>query len=229
MAGRTPKSRLPKVETVSNLTEQVHDLLLGAIIDGTLEAGSLYSVQALADQFGVSRTPVREAMLQLARRGIVEMVRNQGVLIVQRSLEDLRDIFQIRLWLEVPAVSDAVPNMEDADIERVHCIYERMRECARQGDARGLENEDRLLHGAIIECSGNLRVASMIDDLRDFVIAQGKTTTGRSRTLLEIVQAHDELIAAIDRRDADAAAAAMARHLESTAEALLEIFAAESR
>ncbi|HVV89840.1 MAG TPA: GntR family transcriptional regulator [Solirubrobacterales bacterium] len=227
MSGTAPKGRLPKVETVSNLTEQVHDLLLGAIVDGTLEAGTLYSVQALADQFGVSRTPVREAMLQLARRGIVEMVRNQGVLIVQRSLEDLRDIFQIRLWLEVPAVRDAVPKMDAADLERIHATFGRMRAFAREGDARGLENEDRMLHRAILECSGNLRVAAMIDDLRDFVIAQGKTTTGRSRTLPQIVEAHGDLIAAIDRGDAEGAAQAMARHLESTSDALLAQFADE--
>lgn len=227
MPSTRPTAQLPKVATVTNLTEQVHDLLMNAIIDGALEAGQLYSVQALADQFGVSRTPVREAMLQLARRGIVEMVRNQGVLIVQRSLEDIREIFEIRLWLEPPAVRAAVPRMEAEDLERMHAVYARMRRCAEAEDPRGLEGEDRLLHATILECSGNLRVAPMIDDLRDFVIAQGRTTTGRSRTLLEIVAAHDELIAAIDGGDADAAAAAMEQHLRSTADALVAQFAAE--
>ncbi|MEZ5076942.1 MAG: GntR family transcriptional regulator [Solirubrobacterales bacterium] len=212
---------------MSNLTEQVHDLLMGAVVDGTLEPGKLYSVQALASEFGVSRTPVREAMLQLARRGIVEMVPSQGVRIVQRSLDDLRDIFEVRIWLETPAVRAAVPNMDDADVQRIRASYERMRECALAGDRSGLESEDRLLHAAILECSGNLRVAVMLDELRDFVVAQGNTTTGRSRTPLEIAEAHRPLVEAIDRRDADGAAKAMEQHLRSSADVLLRQFAAD--
>lgn len=211
-------SVLPKVTTSVNLTEQVHDALAAAIVDGTLEPGQLYSVQALADQFGVSRTPVREAMLQLARRGLVEMVRNQGVLIVKRSLDDLRDIFQVRLWLEVPAVREAARRAGDDDRRRFHGHYARMRSAALEGDAAALEREDRLLHEAILERSGNLRLVHMIDELRDYVIAHGQTTSGRSRTLLEIVEEHDAILAAIDRGDPDAAAAAMERHISSTAE-----------
>ena len=227
MPGAAPSGKLPKVRTVSNLTEQVHDLLMGAVVEGTLEPGRLYSVQALAGQLGVSRTPVREAMLQLARRGIVEMVPSQGVRIVQRSLDDLRDIFEIRLWLEVPVVRAAVPKMDAADVARIHASYERMREYALTGDGRGLEIEDRVLHAAILECSGNLRVAVLIDELRDFVVAQGKTTTGRSRTLLEIAEVHKPIVDAIDRGDAEGAADAMERHLLSSADALLKQFAAE--
>ncbi len=228
MTETPPTAKLPKVRTVSNLTEQVHDLLMGAVVDGSLEPGRLYSVQALARQLGVSRTPVREAMLQLARRGMVEMVPSQGVRIVQRSLEDLRDIFEIRLWLEVPAVRIAVPKMEEADVARIRASYERMRECAVSGDGRGLESEDRVFHAAILECSGNLRVAVMLDELRDFVVAKGKTTTGRSRSLLEIVEAHQPIVEAISRGDADGAAAAMERHLRSSAEALLKQFASDA-
>lgn len=225
MPDTSPKGQLPKVRTVSNLTEQVHDLLMSAIVDGDLEPGTLYSVQSLSRELGVSRTPVREAMLQLARRGIVEMVPNQGVRIVQRSLADLEDIFEVRLWLEVPAVREAVPKMEPADLARILASFNRMRECALTGDGRGLESEDRVFHAAILECSGNLRVGVLIDELRDFVVAQGKTTTGRSRTLLEIVEAHAPIVEAIERGDAEAAAQAMDRHLRSSAEALLGQFA----
>jgi DNA-binding GntR family transcriptional regulator len=225
--GNSPR-QLSKVRTVSNLTEQVHDLLMGAILDGSLEPGRLYSVQALSGELGVSRTPVREAMLQLARRGIVEMVPSQGVRIVQRSLDDLKDIFEIRLWVEVPAVRAAVPKMDEADVARLQASYSRMRECALNGDTRGLENEDRVLHAVILECSGNLRVAMMIDELRDFVVTQGKTTTGRSRTPLEIVEAHRPIVEAIERGDAEAAAEAMDRHLRSSADVVLSQFASDN-
>lgn len=224
MAQASPDGQLPKIRAVANLTEQVHDLLMRAVVDGDLEPGRLYSVQALAGQLGVSRTPVREAMLQLARRGIVEMVPSQGVRIVQRSLDDLRDIFELRLWLEVPAVRVAVPNMDDADVDRIRGSFERMLESAEAGDGRALESEDRVFHAAILECSGNLRVAATIDELRDFVVAQGSTTTGRSRTLSEIAEAHRPIVAAIERHDPEAAAKAMERHLTTSAEALLHQF-----
>lgn len=212
---------LPKVATVSNRTEQVHDLLMRAIAEGELEAGQLYSVQALAGELGVSRTPVREAMLQLARRGIVEMVPGQGVRVIQRSLDDVRDIFEVRIWLEVPVIKTAVPKMDDADLARVRASYERMQQAALAGDGRALENEDRVFHLAILECSGNLRVARLLDELRDFVVAQGKTTTGRSRTPMQIVEAHEPILAAIERRDSEAAGEAMETHLRSSAKVLL--------
>lgn len=212
---------LKPVAATVNLTEQVRDQLMSAIAEGRLASGSLHSVSALANELGVSRTPVREAMLQLAQRGLVRMVRNQGVVILGPSVEDLRQIFQIRLWLEVPATREAARKADEADKRRLWEHYENMRRFANDGDAPGLEREDRMLHTSILELSGNERLARVVNEMRDFTIARGSTTTFRSRTPEEIVTQHLPIIRAIDSNDPDAAGSAMAQHLEASASALL--------
>jgi DNA-binding GntR family transcriptional regulator len=200
----------------------VHDALTEAIVDGRLEQNVMYSVQALADQFNVSRTPVREAILQLARRGLVQTVRNQGVLVVERSLGDLRQIFELRRWIEPPAVREVVERADEHDLARIHGHLEDMRRSAARRDAKTLAKHDRRLHNAIIVASGNLRAARMLDEMRDFVITHGRTTAGRTRTFEDTMAEHERIVAAIDARDADAAAAYMVEHLDASLAAIIE-------
>ncbi len=212
---------LPPVQQTVNLTEKVHDALIVAIVSEHLEPGELYSIKELAEQFGVSRTPVREAMLQLARRGLVEIVRNQGVRILERSLVDLESIFELRLWVEVPAIRKTAVRISDDDYDRLMETFGRMRDFASQGDGSAMEREDRHLHFTMLEVSGNLRAARMIDDLRDFVLSRGQTTSGRSRSLLAIVDEHVPILDGLKNRNPDAAAAGLQSHIEQTRDYLL--------
>ena len=91
-----------------SLAEMVFEEVRSAIVTGQLEPGSRHSVVAIADQLGVSRTPVREALLQLASHGMVRFERNRGVLILKMSPQDIREIFEMRIMLEVPSVAACV-------------------------------------------------------------------------------------------------------------------------
>src|SRR4051812_11027910 len=115
-------------------TDQVRETLVAAIADGALEAGRVYPMQALAEQLGVSRTPVREALLQLQQRSLIRMERNQGVRILSRTIDDLGDVFQIRQWLEVPAAQAAAANMREEDDAALADCFERMTIAAEAGD-----------------------------------------------------------------------------------------------
>ncbi len=88
-----------------SLREQVTRALDAAIVAGELLPGVIYSAPGLAERFGVSATPVREAMLDLVKEGIVELLRNRGFRVIEMSDEDLDNIAQIRLLIEVPTIS----------------------------------------------------------------------------------------------------------------------------
>lgn len=221
--------RLEPIDRAENFTQQVRETLVSAIASGSLERGGIYSMQVLADQLGVSRTPVREAMLQLQQRGLVKMLRNQGALILGPTLDDLRQIFQLRRWLEVPATREAVANAGEQDRAALWAHFREMEAAAARDDAAAVDREDRLLHSRLLALSGNDRVVTVLDDVRSFMIAHGHTTTGRSRSLREIVAQHEPILAAFDAGDADAAAAAMERHLEATETATLVQGAAAAR
>jgi DNA-binding GntR family transcriptional regulator len=215
-----PDAPLAPLPDRVNRSEQAHQILRAAINAGQLLPGEIYSVQALAEQLGVSRTPVREALLQLARQGLVQPVRNRGFIVVETSLQDIRDIFEIRLLLEPAATRAAARRATPADLDRLHAEYQLMTHAARAADSERIWKHDRAFHRAIMEASGNTRLAQYIESLRDFVQTRGKLTT-RSRLLVAIAAEHEPILAALERADGAAAQGAMRRHIVETRDALL--------
>ncbi len=212
---------LARLPSSMNLSEQVLGVLTEAIVEGRLVPGSLYSVQALASRLGVSRTPVREALIQLARRGMVRFERNQGVRIMETSVHDLEEIFEIRLWLEVPATEQAALRAGTREIRRIRREFQAMLRSARLEDESGFWRHDRAFHLSILQSSGNLRLAHYVDSLRDLILMRGATTTWHSRTLREIVEEHSPILEALDAGSGRRAAEMMRQHIRHTAELVL--------
>lgn len=197
--------------------------LRAAIAEGRLAPGVLYSVQTLADQLGVSRTPVREAMLQLVRLGMVRAVRNRGFVVVETTGHDLEDIFEIRALLEVPAVGRAVGMMSTRAVRKLQDEYKLLVAAARSNDEPALWRHDRGFHQQLLEASGNQRLAQYVDGLRDLILIRGKRTTSGSRSLRQVALEHRPILVAVQRNDARAAAEAMQAHLTNTARLLMSL------
>lgn len=213
---------LPLIQPHQTRADQVRTILTQAIVEGRLAPGSLHSVQSLAAKLDVSRTPVREALIQLARHGMVQFVRNRGVRILEQSPRDVEEIFQIRRMLEVPCTSLAVRNATQQDQRRFAKEFEAMLGCAKNGDELGMWRHDRAFHRLLLECAGNRRLASYVDGLRDLVLTRGTTTAARgARSLVETAEAHRPILEAVIAGDGPRAANAMARHLERTEELLV--------
>jgi len=210
-----------RARTGETYTDQVRETLVTAIADGVLEAGRVYPMQVLAEQLGVSRTPVREALLQLQERSLIRMERNHGVRILPRTVDDLADVFQIRRWLEVPATEAAAARLRAEDDVALSACLERMTSAAAAGDVAAFALLDRDFHALILERSGNARVARLVAELRDFLIAHGHATSWIEGGLPEVAAQHEPILAALARRDGPAAAAAMADHLSRVAEATI--------
>jgi DNA-binding GntR family transcriptional regulator len=194
--------------------------LSAAIAEGRLAPGVLYSVQTLAVQLGVSRTPVREAMLQLVRLGMVRAVRNRGFEIVETTGHDLEDIFEIRALLEVAAVRRAVGRMSVAAKVQLRKEYNLLMAAAEHDDENALWGHDRAFHRLLLEASGNQRLAQYVDGLRGLVLVRGKRTTHGQRSLRQVALEHRPILAAVEKRNAQAAADAMHAHVTHTARLL---------
>ncbi len=182
----------------STLAGRALDALPAAIADGRLVAGERYSVAGLAVRFGVSRTPVREALLLLERQGVVRFERNRGVRVLETTAHDLEEVFSLRLLLEVPATRRAC-----------------------EGDEGAFMAHDKRFHEVILRASGNLRLAAFISRLRDVVRHRGASMVGRGRDLGAILAEHVVILEALRARDPAAAAQAMRRHLDETGRLLL--------
>jgi DNA-binding GntR family transcriptional regulator len=210
-----------QIRQTDTVNAQVLDALRAAVITGELPPGTLHSVQTLATQLGVSRTPVREALIKLAQQGMVRFERNRGVRVLQTSLHDLEEVFALRLLLEVPATRRASQQIDESGRRELRRLYQAMERCARADDEYRMWEHDRRFHLLVLQASGNLRLAEYVDGLRDMVLRRGVSTAGLSRSLDDIVAEHREVLDRIEAGDADGAAEAMRAHLLRTAELLI--------
>jgi DNA-binding GntR family transcriptional regulator len=205
----------------STLTSRAVDALRAAIVDGRLVAGERYSVAQLAERFGVSRTPVREALIVLERQGVVRFERNRGVRVLETTAHDLDEVFVLRLLLEVPATRRACELLEESDLDSLARELEAMERFAGEGDETAFMAHDRRFHEIILRASGNRRLTTIVNQLRDVVRFRGASTVGRSRDLRTILAEHVTILAALRGRDPDRAAGAMRAHLLSTGRLLV--------
>ncbi len=182
----------------------------------------MYSVAELAESFGVSRTPVREALIDLAARGIVRFERNRGVRVTQSSPHDLQEIFQLRLMLEVPATRLAVSTMNDDQIAALQRTFDDLKTATKNADDLDYWASDRAFHSAIISVLDNGRLETFVDVLRDSILVRSATSAGRTRSLEDITREHESIMKMIAARNADGAAEAMRAHLQHTADLLIE-------
>lgn len=207
------------VEPEAGLTARAHSEIRRAILEGRIPAGELTSVRALSEALGISRTPVREALVELAKAGMVAFERNRGVRVVVTLERDVEEIFQLRLWLEVPAVAEAVPRCDAAALDLLGDALDGMR--ARLDDEPAFMRHDWRFHRTLLAATGNDRLVAFVERLRDQTRVRGITTVGRSRRLEAILAEHDAVFARVRAGEAAAAADAMARHLTTTRDLLL--------
>lgn len=206
------------------LTERAAAALRAAILDGRLGVGELYSVARLADRLGVSRTPVREALLLLERQGMVRFERNRGVRVLESSARDLDEVFALRLLLEVPAAREATALVGEPELAQLAAELAVMRTHVRPADEAAFMAHDQRFHEILLTAAGNRRLVGIVGGLRDHVRLRGASTVGRGRDLRAIHDEHARILDALRARDADAVADAMRAHLEHTRELLLEAY-----
>jgi DNA-binding GntR family transcriptional regulator len=210
-----------KIELEPSYTSRVGEMLLRAISTGHLQPDTLYSVRALAETLGVSRTPVREALIVLAKQGMVRFERNRGVWILEASTHELAELFVLRLSLEVPATYRATTLLTDAAVAEVRATLDEMHAAEKDGDEALLMRHDRLFHRIILEAAGNSLITALVDQARDTVLTRGASTVGRSRALRDIIVEHEAVLDRLEKRDNVGAAKAMHDHIHTTGTLIL--------
>jgi DNA-binding GntR family transcriptional regulator len=194
-------------------SDTVFRALRDQILSGELRQGSLHSVYEFADAFGVSRTPVREAVLRLADTGMVEIERNRGVRIRGLTVDDVRAVFEFRLVIETTSSSYAAQHASPSVTERLYENLRQMEATIPVEDSAEFTRLDREFHDLIAVTMDNSRVRRELDGLRDATQAMGVTTMGRAPRLREIFSEHRPVVEAIARGDSLGAARAMTRHI----------------
>ncbi|WP_283132876.1 GntR family transcriptional regulator [Rhizohabitans arisaemae] len=164
--GTQHRLTLPAVGGRQSLREQVAQALRSALIAGEMRPGTVYSAPVLAAQFGVSPTPVREAMLDLAKEGLVEAVRNKGFRVTDLSERDLDEIAEIRALIEVPIVARLADPARAEEFAALRPVAERIVAAAETGDLVAYVDADLGFHLGLLALAGNRHLVEVVRDLR---------------------------------------------------------------
>ncbi|MEE4542635.1 GntR family transcriptional regulator [Streptomyces sp. V4-01] len=148
-----------------SVRDQVRKALRAAIVGGELAPGSVHSAPALAGRYGVSATPVREAMQLLEREGAVEVLPNRGFRICARTARDLADLAEVRALLEVPVMLSLARTVPASRWAGLRPLADATVVAAARGDRAAYAESDRRFHQALLELSGNAQLVAVADEL----------------------------------------------------------------
>jgi DNA-binding GntR family transcriptional regulator len=202
--------------------DRVYEWLRARILDGTFGGGRLLSEGEVADATQVSRTPVREAFLQLAAEGMLELFPKRGALVLSVTAAQLRDVLVARALIEPWAVRAVATRADhDAVAGTLRDRNDEARRALARQDERAFQEADRAFHQELVAAGGNELLASFYASLRDRQLRGGVLATHNDPARAQEITAQHETIAdAVERGDGEAAAAAMRAHLDGTALAL---------
>lgn len=209
----TSSPNLTTLKKRESLRETVAHALRAAVISGEMEPGVVYSAPTLSARFGVSATPVREAMLDLVREGMVTSVPNKGFRVTEVSAADLDHITELRLLIEPPTVRRLVPAIPATDFPRLRHLAGDIVSAADRGDLIGYTEADRLFHLRLLTYSGNPRLVETISQLRSQTRLLGLASLVESGDLRDSAEEHLVLMDLIESRDRNGAWELMHGHI----------------
>jgi GntR family transcriptional regulator, rspAB operon transcriptional repressor len=199
----------------SQLERRVYERLRDDIVSGELQPGAQLVEARIAEELGVSKTPVREALIRLQRDGLVAIEPYRGARVAQPSPEDVREILELRRLLECQIARDLANRRPPDVIRALQRSIDRCWGALASGDRRRFLDCLTEFSDVQAEACGNSRMARLLVDLRSVLLVIGTTSLrapGRER---RSVEEHEMILDAIKAGDAEAAAAATAAHIQS--------------
>lgn len=193
--------------------DRVYAHVKQGVLERRYEGGSLLTEGELADAVGVSRTPVREALLRLEAEGLIKLYPKKGALVLPVSAQEIADVVETRQLVEEHAARKAVPASPRL-LARLEELLDRQKEQAAAGDLAGAAVTDRCFHAEIVRSGGNEILSRLYDQLRDRQLRMGVAVMHAhpdriTKTLVE----HEQILQALRAGDADAVVALIHGHV----------------
>jgi DNA-binding GntR family transcriptional regulator len=214
--------KLEPIEYV-NLTDRVYRAIKERILSQDIEVGSRLRDEDLVAQLGVSRTPVREAIMRLAQEGLVDVVPRSGTYVRSFTKDDIEEIWDLRVALEALAVRRAAMRLDVQEVERLRAMHREAEAALQTGRTKLVLAFDQEMHRVILHASGNRRLQEAMGRINDLV-ELFRNIGARTPFHRGYTYRHREILEALERRDAAAAAQALAEHIEMSKRELFRDF-----
>lgn len=207
----------------SSLTETVYKAIKEKILNHEIPMGSRIRDELLAEQLGVSRTPIREALRALIRDGLVEVVPRSRTRVRNPTEQDIIEIFDLRIELESLAARKSADRIPPDQLQQLRQMHDAAEDDLRKGSTRLALEFDKEMHRVILDNCGNERLRQIMGTINDSV-AFFRNLGARTPAHRGFNYRHREIMRALAREDGEAAARALTEHIEMAKEQTLRDF-----
>ncbi|KAB2973790.1 MULTISPECIES: GntR family transcriptional regulator [unclassified Streptomyces] len=194
--------------------DRVYSHVKQGVLERRYEGGTLLTEGELAEAVGVSRTPVREALLRLEAEGLLKLYPKKGALVLPVSAQEIKDVVETRMLVEEHAARKAVPAPPGL-LERLEELLDRQKAQAAAGDFAAAAVTDRCFHAEIVRSGGNEILSRLYDQLRDRQLRMGAAVMhSHPDRIAKTLSEHEEILTALRSGDPQAAVALVHRHID---------------
>ncbi|SEO46154.1 MULTISPECIES: GntR family transcriptional regulator [Propionispora] len=210
-----------RLDSYQPLREVVCETLRNAIVSGILKPGERLMEIQLAEELGVSRTPVREAIRKLELEGFVIMVPRRGTYVADLSIKDINEVYEVRTSLDVLAAGLAAERITEEELEQMERLLVQIGEYIDNGDMDKIVEADSLFHDILYRASRNDRLVGIINNLREQLTRFRSMSMSYPGRLKNTLEEHSRLVEAIAQRDPELAQQRAVEHMENAEQTLL--------
>jgi DNA-binding GntR family transcriptional regulator len=215
---------LNKITKPESLAKQVTKALRQSILNNELTPNVIYNEKSIAQDLGISRTPVREALLELSAKRLVKFLPQKGVVINTFTLQDIDDAFEIRTALEVFSVQKLCLNANDTDTTSLEqCLTDQKNAVASNDEIQFME-ADRSFHIGFTRLTKNNYLIDMMEDIRDIMHLMGFKALAITGRMEAVVKEHRKILAAVQQKNVSLAMDQMRVHLENSRDAVKTVY-----
>lgn len=214
--------KIEQLYATTPVRTQVFRQLEKAILDGELVPGTSLTEVKLSQELGVSRTPIREALMQLELEGLVKTTHNKGAVVVGVSSADVNDIYLIRTRIEGLAARRAAENITPQELADLREIVELQEFYVGRGDNLQVGNLDQRFHEIVYESSRSRPLKQMLTMFHNSIQKARATSVRRGRAAAS-TQEHRAILTALENHDGDAAERLMGVHVENARRSFFEL------
>ncbi|MEJ2170711.1 MAG: GntR family transcriptional regulator [Desulfobacterales bacterium] len=216
---------MPKFAAIKqpeSLAKMAYEAIRKSILSGQWKIGELYNEKAIASDLGISRTPVREALLELAAQDLIIFLPRRGLMVNRFTRRDVDEIFELRKAIELAAVEKITLASPPFDLFEIEESLLKQRKAAKEKDYLAFMEADRIFHTRFSELTNNRRLIAVLENLRDMMHVMGVKALALEGRALKVIEEHLAIFEAVSRGNCEKARRAMAYHLDQSKEAVEE-------
>jgi len=219
-----------KMDSYQPLRDVIFETLRKAIVSGDIKPGERLMEVSLANQMGVSRTPVREAIRRLEAEGLVTMTPRKGTHVAELSVKDIMDVLEVRTVLDKLATDLAAKRMQPSQLKALENVHEQYIACVEKNNIEGAIKKDIEFHDLIYAASGNPRLVAVAGSLREHVYRFRVIYMSGGDPIAEnVLNEHEEILAALKEANNNLASDLAEKHIRNQMETIIKTVTEDNR